>query len=66
MIVCVEDQARGREQKAHEKALQALQPGDRHRPVARRPKHDPEAKIEFRGDYGIKHLVPKYAPIKKL
>jgi DNA helicase-2/ATP-dependent DNA helicase PcrA len=27
---------------------------------------DPEAKIDFGGDYGIKHLVLRYAPIEKL
>ncbi|HEY1618843.1 MAG TPA: DNA helicase PcrA [Streptosporangiaceae bacterium] len=27
---------------------------------------DPEAKIDFGGDYGIKHLVLRYAPIDKL
>src|ERR1700722_16878376 len=27
---------------------------------------DPEAKIAFGGDYGIKHLVLRYAPIEKL
>jgi DNA helicase II / ATP-dependent DNA helicase PcrA len=28
--------------------------------------NDPEAKIDFGGDYGIKHLVLRYAPIEKL
>jgi len=27
---------------------------------------DPEAKIDFGGDYGIKHLVLRYAPLEKL
>ncbi len=27
---------------------------------------DPEAKIDFGGDYGVKHLVLRYAPIEKL
>ncbi len=27
---------------------------------------DPEAKIDFGGDYGIKHLLLRYAPIEKL
>jgi DNA helicase-2/ATP-dependent DNA helicase PcrA len=27
---------------------------------------DPEAKIDFGGDYGIKHLVLRYAPIEKI
>ncbi len=27
---------------------------------------DPEAKIDFGGEYGIKHLVLRYAPIEKL
>jgi len=27
---------------------------------------DPEARIDFGGDYGIKHLVLRYAPIEKL
>jgi DNA helicase II / ATP-dependent DNA helicase PcrA len=27
---------------------------------------DPEAKIDFGADYGIKHLVLRYAPIEKL
>ena len=27
---------------------------------------DPEAKIDFGGDYGIRHLVLRYAPIEKL
>ncbi len=27
---------------------------------------DPEAKIDFGGDYGIKHLILRYAPIEKL
>ena len=27
---------------------------------------DPEAKIDFGGDYGIKHLVLRFAPIEKL
>jgi DNA helicase-2/ATP-dependent DNA helicase PcrA len=27
---------------------------------------DPEAKIDFGGDYGIKHLVLRYAPVEKL
>ena len=26
----------------------------------------PEAKIDFGGDYGVKHLVLRYAPIEKL
>ncbi len=28
--------------------------------------NDPEAKIDFGGDYGIKHLVLRYAPLEKL
>ena len=27
---------------------------------------DPEAKIDFGGEYGVKHLVLRYAPIEKL
>jgi DNA helicase-2/ATP-dependent DNA helicase PcrA len=27
---------------------------------------DPEAKIDFGGDYGVKHLVLRYAPIEKI
>jgi DNA helicase-2/ATP-dependent DNA helicase PcrA len=27
---------------------------------------DPEAKIDFGGDYGVKHLLLRYAPIEKL
>jgi DNA helicase-2/ATP-dependent DNA helicase PcrA len=27
---------------------------------------DPEAKIDFGGDYGVKHLVLRYAPLEKL
>ena len=27
---------------------------------------DPEAKIDFGADYGVKHLVLRYAPIEKL
>ena len=27
---------------------------------------DPEAKIDFGSDYGVKHLVLRYAPIEKL
>jgi DNA helicase-2/ATP-dependent DNA helicase PcrA len=27
---------------------------------------DAEAKIDFGGDYGVKHLVLRYAPLEKL
>ena len=27
---------------------------------------DPEAKVDFGDDYGIKHLLLRYAPIEKL
>ena len=30
------------------------------------PGDDPEAKIDFGGEYGVKHLVLRYAPIEKL
>ena len=38
----------------------------RHGAVRRGPGDDPEAKIDFGGEYGIKHLVLRYAPIEKL
>jgi hypothetical protein len=64
-----------REQKAREKALQGLQPGDRVKHdeyglgtvlSVKGESDDPEAEIEFSGDHGIKHLILRYAPIKKL
>ena len=63
-----------REQKAREKALRALKPGDR---VNREsygtgtvvwvdgPWPDTEGEVEF-GDHGLKHLILRYAPVKKL
>jgi len=57
------------------RAVPALQPGDRvthdsyglGRVLSVEGRgDDPEAKIDFGGDYGIKHLVLRYAPIEKL
>jgi hypothetical protein len=64
-----------RQQKAREKALQALQPGDLVNHDAyglgtvlsvEGQSDDPEVKIKFGGETGIKHLVLRYAPIEKL
>ena len=57
------------------RAVPALQPGDRvthdsyglGRVLSVEGRgDDPEAKIDFGGDYGVKHLVLRYAPIEKL
>jgi transcription-repair coupling factor (superfamily II helicase) len=65
-----------RQEQARLKALATLQPGDRVKhdtyglgtvmSAQGTGDDDGDAKIDFGGEYGIKHLVLRYAPIQKL